>query len=107
MILKEFNIKELKMNGMSVGFEKAKVVVEVEYVHLHGSVNIRRLEWVLTVDYIETNLEALHKWKRKIDIAMTTDEGKKLSGQGIVTAMEEKVLTEITGIGELKGSGVK
>jgi len=106
-MLKEFNIREIKMNGMSVGFEKAKVVVEVEYIHLHGSVNIRRLEWVLTVDYIETNLEALHKWKREIDIDMTTDEGQKLSGQGVVTAMEEKVLTEITGVGELLGSGVK
>lgn len=106
MILKEFNIKEMRMNGMFVGFESGKVVVNVEYIKL-GSVNLRHLEWVLTVDYIETNLEHIHRHKRVIGIDMVTDQGDKLKGMAQVTAREEKVLTEITGVGELFGSGVK
>ena len=106
MILKEFEIKELKMNGMAIGFEKAKVVVEVEHIHL-GAVNIRHLEWVLTVDYIETNLEHIHRHKKVIEVDMVTDQGQELNGMAQVTAREEKVVTEITGVGELYGSGVK
>ena len=106
MILKEFIIKELKMNGMKVGFESGKVVVNVEYIRL-GSVNLRHLEWILTVDYIETNLEYIHRHKRVIEVDMVTVQGKGLKGMAQVTAIEEKVLTEITGVGELFGSGVK
>jgi hypothetical protein len=107
VILKEFEIKELKMNGMKVGFEKAKVVVEVEHIKVYGAVAMRRLEWRLNVDYIETNLEHFYKHIRGIDLELTTVEGKLLSGRAIVSGMEEKVFTELTGIGELIGSGVK
>lgn len=107
MILKEFTIKGLRMNGMPVGFEKAKVVVEVEYIHLHGSMKIRRLEWVLTAEYIDKYMEHLYRLKTLIEVDMMTDQGIKLSGMAQVTAIEEKVLTEITGVGELNGSGVK
>ena len=106
MKLKEFIVKELRMNGMKVGFESGKVVVNVQYIRL-GSVNLRHLEWVLTVDYIETNLEHIHRHKSVIEVDMVTNQGKELKGMAQVTAIEEKVLTEITGVGELFGSGVK
>lgn len=100
MILKEFIIKELKMNGMKVGFEKCKLILEQEFYLLH-SVKLSRLEWYVKVDYIETNLEALHRYKRSVDIEMVTNKGEKLNGKVIVTAMEGKVLTELTGVNKL------
>ena len=106
MILKEFEIKELKMNGMKVGFEKAKLVFEQEFYILH-SVKLSRLEWYVKVDYIETNLSALHKFRRAIDLELTTIKGEVLRGQVIVTAMEGKVLTELTGLDKLKGYEVE
>lgn len=107
MILKEFNIKELEMNGMSVGFEKAKVTVEVNNIHIYGSIKVRSVSWFLTVEYIAVILDYIHKHKVLIEIEMVTDQGEKLSGMGRVTALEDKVLTEITGVGELKGAGVE
>jgi len=107
VILKEFEIKELKMNGMKVGFEKAKVIIEVEYIQLFDRVRLRQLEWRVNVDFIETNLEHFYKHQRGIDIEMVTVQGKELSGGVIVSAMEEKNFTELTGIGGLNGYGVK
>mgnify|MGYP003577393917 FL=1 len=107
MKLIEFNITELKMNGMKVGFESGKVVVEVEHIPLFGIVTAWRTEWNVNVDFIETDLSALHKYKRAIDIEMVSEKGEELSGKVVVTAIEEKVFTELTGQGELYGSGVK
>lgn len=100
MILKAFEIKELKMNGMKVGFEKCELVLEQEFYLLH-SVKLSRLEWYVKVDFIETDLSAIYKYKRAIDLEMVTIEGDVLIGKAIVTAMEGKVLTELTGVNKL------
>jgi hypothetical protein len=106
VILKEFEIKELKMNGMIVGFEKAKLVLEQEFYLLH-SVKLSRLEWYVNVEFIETNLKAFYKYKRAIDIEMVTDKGELLSGQVVVTSIVDRDFTELTGIGQFIESGVK
>ena len=106
MKLKEFNIKELKMNGMKVGFEKGKVTIDREYIDLHG-VALGMTEWTVIIDFIETNLEYIYKFKKVIDVEMITDKGDVLEGKVVVSAIEEKVLTELRGVDKLKGYEVQ